>query len=927
MADPINLIKTHTFISISQKDTIPPKPEDKLYSSLNLTEPEETLFLEIMGHFSLYHSSLTLYEVLCLDFFDQLQIAQGFLSKEAGETLVKEFCSLWFEIACQQDKKPEKLTTFLGKINHGFFYQKYQTTLPSTTPKDQRSIESRKNADCTYLSQNLTPRKQLLIKLLSHPENSDILYKEPVSNFFNETLKIESNSKTKYQQFLTNTGYFIRFALESAGIDVPPDLGNHWENLAMFDHLIDPKKDVQPIKDLAASLKLSSPYLHSLLMKTAQSLFQYLSLVEQIAQEKMKSPDTVSHLLGVGKVENTLPRSLEEKLNRLKSLGEIPVDFSLSSEEKNLLRSIFSIYRLSLDLTLFDHLCFALHQRMGELAKIISSQKTNDLKEKQNMLGAFWFLFYLTTARKNHKDARIGAPTIASYKHFPPFEVIISKIEELVNGLPLLASPVGLSTKKQLALKQKLQEEVKKTIATDFNPILLFLKKMLQQKEGTKLLSYGAIRFHDGPEHIERSTITTSNCHTYSQFIIDGYVFGKKQGYFGCKVSHSDLPVLPTTYSRDNLQKFAKTIQRASTKTIETFNKTNEELQEALEKKLSYANINPNNPSAKSHAEFIETILQNIITAEILSVALYDILNLAEKYIFPKEMPATDSVFCRFLDLSAIYQSGMSISFDSPPALRSIILEEITPRSLALKSYLDSSSFQEVWNFIGNDPLVQNGEFSLGRWGIVLNPLETELQDLRNDSLKQLEGLHDSILQKLRSHLKSLSLKELQEITIEKIQETFFECSLHFLLPFILVSDCLAMLQTIQYYDEETLLPAALTNLIEPDGLEILLQEIIASKTPSAPLQPSPPPQKSQQKAKKQTKVAPKIGIKDITGLTKARKILDKLAALGFFTARQNGSHFILKNNQGNTVVVPNNPQLPFGTRQSIAKQALGLQS
>jgi predicted RNA binding protein YcfA (HicA-like mRNA interferase family) len=43
---------------------------------------------------------------------------------------------------------------------------------------------------------------------------------------------------------------------------------------------------------------------------------------------------------------------------------------------------------------------------------------------------------------------------------------------------------------------------------------------------------------------------------------------------------------------------------------------------------------------------------------------------------------------------------------------------------------------------------------------------------------------------------------------------------------------------------------------------------------------------------------------------------------MGFNEVRQTGSHHILSGPEGGTVVVPDNDNLPRGTRQSIADQA-----
>lgn len=62
--------------------------------------------------------------------------------------------------------------------------------------------------------------------------------------------------------------------------------------------------------------------------------------------------------------------------------------------------------------------------------------------------------------------------------------------------------------------------------------------------------------------------------------------------------------------------------------------------------------------------------------------------------------------------------------------------------------------------------------------------------------------------------------------------------------------------------------------------------------------------------------------VQELAYLTKSREILKRLTEIGFYEVRKRGSHHILNGPTGGTVVVPENDDMPRGTRKGIVNQA-----
>jgi predicted RNA binding protein YcfA (HicA-like mRNA interferase family) len=178
--------------------------------------------------------------------------------------------------------------------------------------------------------------------------------------------------------------------------------------------------------------------------------------------------------------------------------------------------------------------------------------------------------------------------------------------------------------------------------------------------------------------------------------------------------------------------------------------------------------------------------------------------------------------------------------------------------------------------------------------------------------------------------------------------------------PLWILSDVLVVLQIRRYSEEAAIIPQELADVMDLDGLPEMLQKLIQDKTPAPPKEiavevveekplPAPiqkpeettavQPKKTTQAKKQQDKKpapqktspvpaaavmapAPLPEVQELAYLTKSREILRRLSEMGFYEVRTKGSHHILNGPHGGQVVVPENDNLPRGTRNGIVNQA-----
>ncbi|MGH2613051.1 MAG: type II toxin-antitoxin system HicA family toxin, partial [Rhabdochlamydiaceae bacterium] len=344
----------------------------------------------------------------------------------------------------------------------------------------------------------------------------------------------------------------------------------------------------------------------------------------------------------------------------------------------------------------------------------------------------------------------------------------------------------------------------------------------------------------------------------------------------------------------------------------------------------------------KTEMEFKEQLQANLAASKMIVMQLSDLLRLTEKRIFPAGTISTLSSYFRFIYNVLMIVSESPSSLEGEDFLQPTVYQEFKNVLDLINTYFCSSPFQSVIKFILKSADTLNRDFEYDTWLILLKPMEESLSKQLTDTLQALSHLSKQLLKRVKEHLCKLSLEQLQATDVETIKDTFFNEGLQLLRPLLVLIDMLVLLQQRRFYNEESIIPKELANVMELDGIEELLQELIRAKTPvisrevtpavEAPVVVEEAPMTEIQLSLPlnipRVPPAPVLSrqmpsdLQEIMDLNKARKIIARLNNMGFFPVRQTGSHLILHGPTGGQVVVPANGDIQVGTRRSIINQA-----
>lgn len=468
----------------------------------------------------------------------------------------------------------------------------------------------------------------------------------------------------------------------------------------------------------------------------------------------------------------------------------------------------------------------------------------------------------------------------------------------------------------------------------------------------------------------------------YCAFQIKGQFYGVKRSWICHVVYFNSLaPFLLKSFSPT--LKSMQCFREAILKVISDLNKSEPvislTIEDAIHNRLTHTQwVTANGlktAGLKSHAEFLEQLCQISAALHFNSEIASDLLRLAEKRLFPRNVLTTESCFRR-LSLNLSYyldgcnQAEAQISWE-------LVHREIQNLMSPLFTYFASPPFIEFL-ITFKTTVVHLADFKYRIWLKILMPLKADVEMHFEKILKALSLLPDTLRKKFRKEWSSLSLQELRQMNISKIKENHFNDCLMLVRPLLILADILGLLQKRYFQEKAAIIPPELADVMDLDGLEDILKELIQAKTPPltepekkvdmpalAPIDKALPTSTtaSSSTARHEEESAPVCITKtkalpykkenrrgpssvsetassssnstsststplltdsnafEITHLTKSRLILKKLEQLGFFEERQRGSHVIMQNTSGAQVVVPNNSDMPIGTRRSIAKQ------
>lgn len=623
----------------------------------------------------------------------------------------------------------------------------------------------------------------------------------------------------------------------------------------------------------------------------------------------------------------------------------IEPSFKLTSEETALIQGIFN-YPLDSEIRMLDILGFALYDKLEKLKNIIP-QLNKNITETQGMVSAYFILLFAGLCRSSPGTLkRIGTINELSERFvlFPhTFSKIIDKeldgFQEAVKNIKLNSRHPNQSQKKVLKANQN---KILGQFNTTVLPILNLLIKFLQSKGSVDLLLKEASKYQGNEALNQNHNTGRIIVKQYWNFVKSGFLSGIKSGFIGNtfnldRITKNDLP-----FSPHPLEKEMRAFGIAIVEETFLYDKKSESYKEALE------------GMSDGLVHKIESHWTQYSFIRLYLLFLSDMLRLVEKRIFPQGTLTTKSCCFRLK-----YNMSMNRAKSVNEHPSSLLPSTIPPKFKMILDPIQTEFKQhsELFNYAYASTDTQGGFFNHGRWLEFLLPIETSITALFENSLQTLSSLKVELLQELRSEWSSLTLEQLQSLDSSAVKEAIFQEGLQLLRPLLILSDMLALLQKRHFSEEAAIIPLELADVMELDGIDEILEMLIKAKTPqpvilapSLPVAAEEPLLPSIQKAAvvRQKKTAPakrvirqnvpissaplqseaQSEIQDLARLTKSREILKRLKALNFFEDHQTGSHHILKGPQGGTVVVPNNNNLPRGTRSSIAEQvtkALGI--
>jgi predicted RNA binding protein YcfA (HicA-like mRNA interferase family) len=211
------------------------------------------------------------------------------------------------------------------------------------------------------------------------------------------------------------------------------------------------------------------------------------------------------------------------------------------------------------------------------------------------------------------------------------------------------------------------------------------------------------------------------------------------------------------------------------------------------------------------------------------------------------------------------------------------------------------------------------GVFNFPNCAVAIMGFQPLLDHLNQEILPELSALREKRLHLARETLRKMSLSDLQlqgKSVIDAMRAAHFsEDAVRLTNHIALLRDIEALLNFHHPEDVENdlhLLPEPLLDYMLMEELDLILEQEIAKKAPSAT---------AAQGAQKQKEPEAQPAVKIAVG-EKLRKIQTLIERCGFNFVRQNGSHLIYQKEGGGVIVIPNHRNLKPGTIKNVERQA-----
>lgn len=925
-----------------------------LTSPFALSAEEEALVMEIVKHAKL-PPVLTLYDVLCFDLDEQLASFDRFILREGLRWVRGGFQAHYLSVEIQKDENLGDFITSLRSLT-----QDCLTLIPVVITHAEVATTSEKlqmdgrNAAAIHIMKTLNCRVRLLTKFLEHRNGRVILIDYPLS-MYRGCEQLESDHKTrdpfsKMAEFLQFSFDALTF-VDAAVLEQTPHFLEVKAFISGFANLVPEKRADQAlgiVSKLEFWLKPSAPFLALKMLKVIESCLQHFNEKQEYSRTFMNRDRSLRLLRGdVPDINEsfTFEEENPDELAYFKSTGLLPQTFRLSNAENRLFQELFAQYPLSGGLTFLDLLAFALHDRMGHLENTLPAEFREQFQKIRAEVGVFYYQLCFGYQRGSEAGRRvIGVVTsITKMNHLFP-STYIEKLDQRLGQLKnLMSAPRNPKNKARYhALQKKLNGEMERTLT----PVRDLLGQLLQDHVPPTLILNSTANCRSGKIMDEPSVDGKECLEKYWNFHREIHRYGCKNRLLGIE--------LPCIHRLDEFfnasskptRKKQEALRRAVIRTMEDLLQwratCRKDFHRAVEGSLSYKDwyaAHRVDTSLRNQRFLTEELHHRLALIEVTLALTSDLLELAEKRLFTAETLSTRSCYFRLIFNWLHYTQEPTKKASLKSDTSEWMGRMIEPVLSQMTDNLQTPLFKQFFDFL-NSTFRENFRYydCLSH----LFPLANDLALHHANALKSLKALPAMLRAELRERLNALSLDELRALNAETIKNEIFNGCLPLLRPLLMHADMLALLQERHFYDEAALIPPELADVMELDGVDKLLKELIDAKTPAAPIpiplpiEEPPPPitvQPSVPEKKKEARAAaPKpssssstssdFDPQELIDLTKSRKILSKLEKLGFFAARQTGSHVIMKAPAGGSVVVPNHPEISLGTRRSIAAQA-----
>jgi len=921
-----------------------------LKSEFKITKQEEELILQLF-HSSKLTPNLTLFDILFFHLHKDLHDFKALLEEKDFDHLIAELEFAYANVLDSQAKEVAPFKKFLDQLLNILIRSNTEKEKKRGIPPEQIGVILRGNTQAFF--QVFKSKINLFDKFLTSTDSQSLLFKHRIELYAGcEQMNLKKCSK-KDDIFPDNASFFLtvfrslcrkRPELMKGEADVL-QVAEIIRAFSLFSRI-----SHQEIQTMVTNVPhtfdalpiISNFFINSLpfYLHAHQTYIELNNQLVSIEQERYAITNRVmTHESTKYPIE-----PFSDLLGALKAKKIIPETFRLTASETKLLQDLFFMYPLSSNWTLFDILGFAIHDHLEKLREKIPHSCREQLTDLQGLISTQFLFLMIGFRRITPSNLKLLGPVnqYTTKYAYPPdkFLTEFHKALSLIENVICLAKPTT-------ATQQRMHEKLKAAGLDAFKNTIFPLKDIVTkflQLENSKDPMLLSLSQYGGSEALDRETKEAFPClQSYCAYIKQAYEYAIRNRLLGAECSFDSVSkealarsLTKPTETANFKRKIVNEIYRYQVALTNAMNASTAAIEGQLDHKTWLSLHHIKMESEKSQPIFVELLFNIEITAHMLISFFVDMLDIMETRFFPKTVLQTQFLCNRTVYTFAKWNDQAVSTSDIQ--LPQEAVKKITTLSTELKH--DVETTPGLFKLI--DKFVSNREPIYRFWIELLMPQKEHWKSLYEKSLCSLTTLKEELTQELKKEWSTLSLENLKTIDPALVRESIFQKSLPLVRPVLMITDCLGILQERRCEGNNYSLPRELVDILELDGIDELLKELMEAKT--APPEPKPlpipepspvvvkkipSPQKRKEKkqhvpaaSKPKAPLPPPIPIIDLAYETKSRKILERLKELGFIEVRKKGSHHILHSARGGQVVVPENSELPPGTVRSIAKQA-----